>query len=89
MAANIDLASGYCLNFEYGLVYNKFKEDKVIVSLVREQREMLQALEEIMLQDLQGLLSVITARVKGTWQGSALCLMLGFRASTLSTTSYS
>ncbi|GJX38074.1 hypothetical protein Tco_0251377 [Tanacetum coccineum] len=38
-------------------------------------------------QDLQGLLSVITVKVKGTWQGSALCLMLGFRASTLSTAS--
>ncbi|GKE01903.1 retrotransposon protein, putative, ty1-copia subclass [Tanacetum coccineum] len=57
-----------------GLLFNKCKEDKVRVLLVRGTSEMLQALREIMLQVKQGLLSIIIVRVKGIWQGSALSL---------------
>ncbi|GJS41261.1 hypothetical protein Tco_0566304 [Tanacetum coccineum] len=55
-----------------GLLFNKFKGDRVRDLLVLELREMLQALGEIMLQVKQGLLSVIIISVKGIWQGSAL-----------------
>ncbi|GKD24469.1 copia protein [Tanacetum coccineum] len=45
-----------------GLLFNKCKEDKVRVLLVRGTSEMLQALREIMLQVKQGLLSIIIVR---------------------------
>ncbi|GJU34307.1 retrovirus-related pol polyprotein from transposon TNT 1-94 [Tanacetum coccineum] len=52
-----------------GLLFNKSKGNRVIVLLVRELKEMLQALGEIMLQDNQGLLNVTIFKVKGIWQG--------------------
>ncbi|GJX90597.1 hypothetical protein Tco_0343923 [Tanacetum coccineum] len=45
-----------------GLLFNKSKGDRVRVLLVRELKEMLQALGEIMLQDRQGLLNVTIAQ---------------------------
>ncbi|GJY58930.1 hypothetical protein Tco_0458822 [Tanacetum coccineum] len=56
------------------LLFKKFKGDRVRVLLVRELREMLRALREILLQVKQGLLNVIIVRVKGIWQRSALSL---------------
>ncbi|GJZ92767.1 hypothetical protein Tco_0664832 [Tanacetum coccineum] len=53
-----------------GLLFNKYKGDRVRVLLVRGVREMLQALREIMLQVKQGLLSVII--VKGKESGQEL-----------------
>nr|GEX75285.1 hypothetical protein [Tanacetum cinerariifolium] len=52
------------------LLFNKFKEDRVRVLLVWEPREMLQVQEETTQLVKQGLLSVITAKVKRIWQGS-------------------
>ncbi|GJX90168.1 hypothetical protein Tco_0343494 [Tanacetum coccineum] len=57
-----------------GLLFNKFKGDRVRVLLVREPKEMLQAQGEIMQQFMQGLLSVTIVKGKGIWQGSALRL---------------
>ncbi|GJW56239.1 hypothetical protein Tco_0102970 [Tanacetum coccineum] len=57
-----------------GLLFNKFKGDKVRVLLVRGIREMLQALRGIILQVRQGLLSATIVRGNGIWQGSALSL---------------
>ncbi|GJZ40955.1 retrovirus-related pol polyprotein from transposon TNT 1-94 [Tanacetum coccineum] len=57
-----------------GLLFNKFKEDMIRVLLVRELRGMLQVQGETMQLVKQGWLSVITVRVKGTWQGSVLNL---------------
>nr|GEW09855.1 hypothetical protein [Tanacetum cinerariifolium] len=53
-----------------GLLFKKFKGDRVKVLLVRELREMLQALREKMLQVKKGLLSVTIFKVKGIWKGS-------------------
>ncbi|GJW42222.1 hypothetical protein Tco_0071021 [Tanacetum coccineum] len=55
-----------------GSLFNKFKEDRVKGLLVRELREMLQVQRETIQLVKQELLSVITVRVKGTWQGNAL-----------------
>nr|GEW38210.1 hypothetical protein [Tanacetum cinerariifolium] len=52
------------------LLFNKFKEDRVRVLLVWEPKEMLQVQEETMQLVKQGLLSVITAKVKRIWQGN-------------------
>ncbi|GKF16288.1 hypothetical protein Tco_0061206 [Tanacetum coccineum] len=51
-----------------GLLFNKYKGDRVRVLLVRELREMLQALWEIMQQVKQGLLSVTILRAQESGQ---------------------
>ncbi|GKC86950.1 retrovirus-related pol polyprotein from transposon TNT 1-94 [Tanacetum coccineum] len=48
-----------------GLLFNKFKRDRVRVLLVHKLKEMLQAIGEIMLQVKQGLLSVTIAQESG------------------------
>ncbi|GJW36806.1 hypothetical protein Tco_0059726 [Tanacetum coccineum] len=55
-----------------GLLFNKFKGDRVRGLLVRVLREMLQALGEIMLQVEQGWLSVTIMRVKAQKSGQVL-----------------
>ncbi|GJV19629.1 hypothetical protein Tco_1368649 [Tanacetum coccineum] len=51
-----------------GLLFNKYKGDRVRVLLVQELREMLQALGEIMMQVKQWLLSVTTVRAQESVQ---------------------
>ncbi|GKA24783.1 retrovirus-related pol polyprotein from transposon TNT 1-94 [Tanacetum coccineum] len=51
-----------------GLLFNKYKGDRVKVLLVRELREMLQAQGEIMQQVKQGLLSVTIVRAEESGQ---------------------
>ncbi|GJY27783.1 hypothetical protein Tco_0403550 [Tanacetum coccineum] len=57
-----------------GLSFDKYTGDMVRSLLVRELKEMLQALGKIMLQVKQRLLSFTIVKVKGTWKGSALSL---------------
>ncbi|GJV44341.1 putative nucleotidyltransferase, ribonuclease H [Tanacetum coccineum] len=51
-----------------GLLFNKFKGDRVKVLLVREIQEMLRGLREILLQAKQGLLNVIIVRAQESGQ---------------------
>ncbi|GKB32415.1 hypothetical protein Tco_0871816 [Tanacetum coccineum] len=53
---------------------NKFRGDKVKVILVLGIRVMLLVLGETMQVDKQGLLNVITIKVKDIWLGNALSL---------------
>nr|GEW23723.1 hypothetical protein [Tanacetum cinerariifolium] len=66
-----------------GLLFNKFKEERVKVLLVHELKEMIQLQEETMSLVKQRLLSVITVRVKGIWKGNVhdiilRCMIISF-----------